>query len=162
MCFVSCSNFLIALTLRAFWKRRIRFARLVSSNSSPDSNRYMRSMALAMIEMACTIPISIYSIYISNKGVPLSPWISWTDTHFHFWYIGQTPAVEWRSDPTAVMSVQLTVWLPVICALLFFLLFGFAAEAKKNYIVAFWFIAKYFGIFPPAAKVPEIRHVSYS
>lgn len=154
---------LIGLTLRAFYKRRIQFTQIISSNSSMNTNRYLRLMVLASVEMACTIPIGIYSIYISNKGVTLEPWVSWAETHYNFSYVGQTPAVVWRSNRAGMTSVELTRWLPIICALLFFVLFGFASEAKKNYVAGFWWAAKRFGVSPPTPKasLPESsRYVS--
>lgn len=143
---------LVALTLHAFWKRRIQFAQFISSDPSMNSNRYVRLMILAVVEMMCTIPIGIYSMYISTQGVELIPWISWADTHFQFGYIGQFPAVEWRADHAGVTSITLTMWLPVICGFLFFALFGFAPEAKRNYAAGFWRVANRFGFSPPAAK----------
>ena len=96
-----------ALTLRAFWKRRIQFAQIISSDPSMNSNRYVRFMVLAVVEMTCTLPIGIYSIYISTKGVEIGPWISWADTHFQFGYIGQFPAIEWRANTYLVASCYL-------------------------------------------------------
>src|ERR1700733_7561312 len=102
---------------------------MISSNSSMDTNRYLRLMVLASMEMTCTIPISIYIAYISNKGVPLEPYISWSNVHFGFSYVGQIPAVEWMNDSGSRTSIEITRSLPIVCALLFFALFGFANEA---------------------------------
>ena len=114
-------------------------------------SRYIRLMMLAISEMICTIPISIYSIYIANKGIPLQPWISWANTHYDFSYVGQVPAVEWLSDPNFRLSVELTRWLFPASALLFFLLFGFGTEARKNYRAAFLRVAKLLG-YKPASQ----------
>lgn len=116
-------------------------------------NRYIRLMMLAITEMSCTVPISIYSIYIANKGVPLQPWISWADTHYDFSYIGQIPAVEWMSDPNFRVAVELMRWLYPASALVFFLLFGFGTEARKHYRAAFLRVAKLFG-YRPASEIP--------
>ncbi|KAF8963261.1 STE3-like pheromone receptor [Flammula alnicola] len=141
-----------AMTLRSFWIRRVQFNQLITSNSSMSISRYLRLVLLALIDMMCTLPLGIYSIYIGNKGVGLAPWISWEDTHFNFSRVALVPALIWRSDPSFQTSMELSRWLPVVCAFLFFALFGFAAEAKKHYKLAFWAVMKVFGIRPAPAK----------
>lgn len=102
-------------------------------------------MLLAFTEMAYTIPISIISLYIANKGVPLQPWISWENTHYKFSYVGLVPAVVWTIDPNYKASVEMTRWLFPTCAILFFVLFGFASEARKKYHAGFLFVANLIG-----------------
>jgi len=139
------------LTLRCFWMRRVQFNELISSkNSSMNTSRYFRLMLLAFVDMMCTVPLGTYSIYISTKGVPLAPWISWSDTHFDFARVQLVPALVWRSDPSFETSVELTRWLSPFSALIFFGLFGFANEAQKNYRLVFWGTAKLFGYNPPS------------
>nr|AGC14656.1 pheromone receptor [Lentinula edodes]AGC14667.1 pheromone receptor [Lentinula edodes] len=130
------------LTLRTFYIRRIQFNHILASNSAINPSRYLRLMLLALIDILCTIPIGIYIIYIDLKGVPLAPWISWDDTHFDFGRVVLIPAVVWRADPATTAGLQINRWLPVICAFIFFALFGFAEEAMKNYRRAFWFRGK--------------------
>lgn len=151
--FFSVSNSCPGLTLRGFWMRRLQFAQLVSSNSSMNMSRYIRLMSLSIIDMMCTVPLGVYSIYIGNKGVSLAPWVSWEDTHFNFSRVGVVPSLIWRSDPSFQTSVELTRWLPVVCAFLFFALFGFASEAKKHYKMVFTLVAKPLGFGQPP-KVP--------
>lgn len=143
----------LALTLRAFYKRRLEFSQFLSTHSSLSMSRYIRLMMLAISEMICTIPISIYSFYISSAGVPLQPWISWADTHYGFSYVGQIPAAEWMGDPNYRIAVELTRWLFPASALWFFLLFGFGTEARKNYRIAFLRAARFFG-YKPASEAP--------
>ncbi|KAF9462769.1 STE3-like pheromone receptor [Collybia nuda] len=140
------------LTLRSFWQRRLQFSQLMNSNSSMNASRYFRLMLLAVVDILCTIPLGVYTIYIATKGVPLSPWVSWEDTHFDFGRVVKIPTLFWRSDPSFQIGVELTRWLPVFCAFLFFALFGFASEAKKHYAMAFWWVAKRFGFNRPSAK----------
>ena len=111
-------------------------------------SRYLRLVLLSTIDIMCTVPLGIYSIYIGNKGVGLAPWISWEDTHYNFSRVALVPSLIWRSDPSFQTSVELTRWLPVLCALLFFGMFGFAEEAKKHYKSAFWAVLKPFGVDP--------------
>lgn len=117
-----------------------------------NASRYMRLMLLAVADIMCTIPLGVYVIYIGNKDVSLAPWISWSDTHYNFGRVAQVPALFWRSNKSFLISVELTRWLPVFCAFVFFALFGFASEAKKHYAIAFWWIAKWFGLKRPATQ----------
>ncbi|KAJ3808709.1 pheromone receptor [Lentinula aff. lateritia] len=134
--------------LKTFYMRRIHFNQVLSSNGMVNPSRYLRLMLLAMIDIMCTLPLGIYTIYISLKGLPLAPWISWDDTHFDFAFVQLVPAVIWRSSFRTYTSIQITRWLPVVCAYVFFALFGFAEEALKNYRRAFWFFAGRFGFHP--------------
>nr|CAA71963.1 pheromone receptor [Coprinopsis cinerea] len=142
------------LTLRSFWIRRAQFSQLVTSNSSMSMSRYLRLMILALVDIVCTVPLSAYPIYLGTHGVPLHPWVSWEETHYGFSRVDRIPALFWRSSTTYVVGVELTRWLPVLCAFLFFALFGFASEAQKQYKRAYWAIVKPFGIEPHSAKQP--------
>jgi pheromone a factor receptor len=143
-----------AMTLRSFWVRRAQFNQLITSNSSMSISRYLRLVFLALIDMMCTLPLGIYSIYIGNKGVTLAPWISWEDTHFNFSHVGLVPSLIWRLNPSYRVSMELSQWLPIACAFLFFGLFGFAAEAKKHYKLVYWAVMKRFGVKPALPKQP--------
>ncbi|TRM56681.1 pheromone A receptor-domain-containing protein [Schizophyllum amplum] len=148
-----------ALCLRAFYIRRLQFAQILARNKSLNTSRYMRLMLLAIIDMCCTIPLGALSIYLSSHGITLSPWISWEDTHYDFGRVELIPALIWRSDATYQSSVELTRWLPVICAFLFFGLFGFANEAKRYYSERYAVIAKKLGhVSSPKLRGFQLAH----
>ncbi|KAH7869342.1 pheromone receptor [Lentinula edodes] len=137
-----------SLTLRTFYIRRLQFTQIVSANSTISPSRYLRLMLLALIDIMCTIPVGIYIIFIGLDGVPLAPWISWNDTHFDFNRVVLIPSAVWRSNTSNYTAVQINRWLPIVCAFIFFALFGFAEEAMKNYRRAFWFFAMPLGFRP--------------
>ncbi|KAF9232484.1 pheromone A receptor-domain-containing protein [Melanogaster broomeanus] len=152
---IGCASFVYsALTLVAFYKRRLQFNELMSSHTSLNTSRYLRLMLLATLEMLCTIPIGIYSMYIANVGVPLEPYISWANVHWGFSYVGLIPALEWATDPGFRISVEMTRWLFPACAFLFFALFGFAGEARKNYTALFLKVSSLLGYKPKPAWSP--------
>jgi pheromone a factor receptor len=96
-------------------------------------------MLLAIIDILCTVPLGIFTLYFGVKdGGGLRPWISWENTHYNFSRVVLVPSAFWRRDPNFEVSVELTRWLPVVCGFIFFALFGFAAEAKKVYMTTFW------------------------
>lgn len=151
---LGCLSFVYSgLTFAAFYKRRITFNSLTSRNNSMDASRYVRLMMLSVIEMAFTVPISIYSVYISGTSIPMQSWVSFSDTHYNFSYVGLIPAAEWTSNPIYKRSIDLTQWLFPVCAFTFFVLFGFASEARKHYRLYFLWIAKRFGYNPPVMQI---------
>ncbi|KAG1751804.1 putative fungal pheromone GPCR, STE3-type [Suillus lakei] len=150
---LGCISFVYSgLTLAAFYKRRLQFNSLISANNSMNANRYVRLMMLSVIEMAFTVPISIYSVYISGTSIPMESWVSFSDTHYNFSYVGLIPAAEWTSNSIYKQSIDLTQWLFPVCAFMFFALFGFASEARRQYQLYFLWIAKRFGYNPPAIQ----------
>ncbi|KAF6749922.1 pheromone receptor [Ephemerocybe angulata] len=147
-----------ALIVKTFWKRRAQFSQLVTSNSGMSISRYLRLMALAMVDMLFNVPLGIFVIVIGTGGRGPAKWVSWEDTHFDFSRVEQYPAMFWRSSANiqGEISVELTRWLPVFCSFIFFALFGFASEAQKQYRKAFWAVAKPLGVQPkPPATPPK-------
>ncbi|KAG1816849.1 pheromone A receptor-domain-containing protein [Suillus subaureus] len=150
---LGCISFVYSgLAFAAFYKRRMTFNSLMAGNSPMNANRYVRLMMLSVIEMAFTVPISIYSVYISGTSIPMQSWVSFSDTHYNFSYIGLIPAAEWTSNSVYKRSIDLTQWLFPVCAFMFFALFGFASEARKHYRPYFLWIAKRFGYNPPVTQ----------
>ncbi|KAF5382370.1 hypothetical protein D9757_009781 [Collybiopsis confluens] len=151
-----------SLILRTFYVRRLQFNQVIASSGMINPSRYLRLMMLALIDIMCTVPLGVYTIFLSLDGVRLNPWISWEDTHFNFKRVVLVPSVIWRSNPETLTSLQLTRWLPVICSFIFFALFGFAGEARKNYKRAFWFVARRFGFGPASERTAASRRGLWS
>lgn len=101
-------------------------------------------MALAGIEVLCTVPFASYALYL-NVNAGIAPWISWDNVHWGFSRVDQFPALVWRSDPILSSSLEITRWAVVLCAFIFFAFFGFADEARKNYRGALDSVAKRMG-----------------
>nr|ANB67031.1 pheromone receptor [Agrocybe salicacicola] len=139
------------LTLRAFMMRRAQFSQFVSSNTSLSINRYFRLMCLATSEVFFTVPLSSYGLYLNITSRPIYPWKSWADIHYAWYVIDTYPGLLWRSSRVAVVTLELGRWSLILCALVFFVFFGFADEARKNYKRAYWAVVKRFGFVPPSA-----------
>jgi pheromone a factor receptor len=103
-------------------------------------------MGLAGIEVLCTVPLACYSIYLNLTSVPLQAYVSWDYAHANFGLIDQIPSVAWQADPVEVLSIELSRWFIVICAVVFFAFFGFADEARRNYRLALVSVAKRVGL----------------
>lgn len=121
------------LTLWSFMQRHVQFSQFVSSNSSITAGRYLRLMALACVEMSCTTPLAVFQMTLNLTFGPLEPWRSWADTHSNFSRVDLYPAVLWRSNRQTIIAFALYQWVPVFCAAVFFIFFGFAPEARRHY-----------------------------
>lgn len=107
-------------------------------------------MALASTELLCTLPFAIY-IMALNISVGLDPYKGWADLHFDYSRVDQIPAILWHLDHKLVIALQLSRWLVVACAFIFFCYFGFAEEARRHYRAAFsWATA----FLPPIPNLP--------
>ena len=151
-----------ALTLRAFWQRRVQFAELISSNSSLNVSRYIRLMLLALINMTLTLPLGVFGIYLNSHGIQLAPYTSWEDVHYNFSRVVLMPSIIWRSNPSFNTSVELTRWLFPVSAFLFFFLFGFASEAQKQYHTLFRRCHKALGLKSATRKPSKIPYLPRS
>lgn len=126
--------------------RRAQFVEFLAANRNLNSSRYFRLMGLAGIEVLCTIPFGAFVIYLNAATNEIYPWVSWEDTHYDFSRVDQYPSVVWRMTDLSELSIELSRWFLVICALLFFAFFGFADEARKNYRLAYVSVAKRVGL----------------
>jgi pheromone a factor receptor len=133
------------LSIRAFARRRSQFKELLSANSNLNANRYFRLMFLAGIEVACTIPLASWAMYLNIHTIHLFPYKGWADTHWGFSRVDQFPTLLWHNNRLLAMSLELTRWSPVVCAYVFFIFFGFADEARKHYRLAYTSVAKRMG-----------------
>nr|AAQ96344.1 pheromone receptor Rcb2 B44 [Coprinopsis cinerea] len=142
-----------SLSLYEFNRRRLQFNAFLNSGTSLTSGRYLRLMALATTEMMLTTPLSIFIIYLNATVSPIEPWISWADTHYDYWRVGQYPRVLWQLNHLLVVSMELTRWLAPFSAIVFFIFFGFAEEAKRHYKAFFAPVTKMFRRFFPASPI---------
>ncbi|KAI3600347.1 pheromone receptor [Moniliophthora roreri] len=91
------------LVLRQYHPRRADMSKLMpmktidsDSRSTTESLTFSRYMLLTVIHIICTIPVGIYSIYISATQVPIrvtarEPKCDWTKVYY-------IPSLAWRSD----------------------------------------------------------------
>lgn len=125
------------MSLRALIARQVQFNQFLASGSSLTTSRYFRLMALALTDLALTVPFGIYEIYSNTVDAPVQPWTGWADVHFGFSRVDQYPALMWRASPAVAVPIELSRWIVPATAFVFFAYFGFAEEARKNYRVAY-------------------------
>ena len=102
------------------------------SSAGLNRNRYIRLMTISAIEILGTIPLGTL-IIVKNAKLGVQPWKGWAKMHEHYSVVNQVPASVWKNMPDAVFALEMYRWLLVLCAFLFFALFGFADEARRNY-----------------------------
>jgi len=112
-------------------------------------------MALASTDILCTVPLASFVMYLNGNAQSLQPWESWENVHYNWSRVVQIPAIIWHQDHLQVVGIELTRWAVPACSLLFFVFFGFAHEARKNYRRAFWAVAGLLGCSPARPKSPS-------
>ena len=103
-------------------------------------------MGLAGIEILCTVPLASFGIYLNLATTPVEPYVNWANAHNELSVIFQVPAVVWRATTLSTVSSELSRWVIVVCAVVFFAFFGFADEARRNYRLAYTSVAKRVGL----------------
>jgi len=132
-----------SLNIYHFWiKRRTVRSLLASTSGSLNFSRYIRLMVLSGIDLLCTLPLAVWGLYSQATLAPVLPWPGWDAVHANFSHVDQIPAILWRSDHNSLVAMELTRWSSVMCAIIFFIFFGFADEARKHYTQALQSVAK--------------------
>ena len=99
-------------------------------------------MALGATDVISSVPINIFSM-ISTVRQGLAPWTSWEDIHVNVSRVLEYPAEVWHYHYS---QTDMSRWMCVACAFVFFAYFGFADEATKRYRSAIRSIGKIVGV----------------
>jgi len=143
-----------SLSIYHIWiKRRTIRALLSSTGGFINFSRYIRLSILSGIDILCTLPLAVWLLYSDATLGVIIRWPGWDAVHANFSQVGQVPAVIWRSDNILHVEVELTRWSNVVCAIIFFIFFGFAEEARRHYALAFWYVAKKIGYKPSTTEL---------
>ncbi|KAF9265062.1 pheromone receptor [Marasmius fiardii PR-910] len=131
------------LALRLYHIRRAEISRLMAGGKQDSTSltvsRYFRLIILALIHVMCTIPTGAFAIY--SGATKMNPQDSLT--HRNWERVRTISSEEWRGDVIWQGMVEINRWMAVFCGLVFFLLFGFAVEARKSYSTAWkWLVKK--------------------
>lgn len=129
------------MAIYAFYKRRQTHMQLISS---PNRGLYLRLMAISFIEILGTIPFGTYYI-VSVVKTGLLPWKGWANMHSHYSEVMQVAGFIWREIPETSFSLELSRWSLVLCAFIFFSLFGLAGEAREHYYRLYQSLARRIG-----------------
>ncbi|KAM5538788.1 hypothetical protein V8D89_007510 [Ganoderma adspersum] len=133
------------LAFRGTLDRTRDLRRLQIVETGLTTSRYYRLMVLAAANVLFTVPLTIYMIII-NLRQDLYPYRGFADLHSNFGRVDSTAAVIWRQDPLSVTVINFRIWTPISCALFFFLMFGFTAEARAQYKRVLAWMTNPFGV----------------
>lgn len=139
------SLFYSASSIILFMRRKKEFEKWLAGKDDRQTKltrgRYNRLMGLAGLEAVCGVPLSAY-VLAGDIKQGVQPYVSWEWVHVGFSRVDQVPRLMWAYDPANARAMELSRWLFVMCALLFFAFFGFASEARRNYMKVVCFLAK--------------------
>jgi pheromone a factor receptor len=154
--------YLIGLTFGNFLRRRATFNELLKSQETGLTiNRYVRLMALASVEMIIVFPMSI-AILVYNASTGLNPWISWENTHYDFGRISYISNFLFSLSPQSTITLfELTRWCMPLAGFLFFIFFGLASEARKQYKHTFHAFQQAVGMRPATLKYSDRKDTPY-
>jgi pheromone a factor receptor len=107
-------------------------------------SRYIRLMVISATEILGTIPLGTL-IIVKNAKLGVDPWKGWAYTHADYSVVYQVPASIWKNNPNSVFALEMFRWSLVLCAFLFFALFGLADEARRHYRCVYASIASRIG-----------------
>ncbi|KAJ3785137.1 pheromone A receptor-domain-containing protein [Lentinula aff. detonsa] len=138
-----CSFIYSVLTLRNFYNHRVEFAKIASTNSGMSPSRYIRLMLLVFVDMFCNTPIGVFAIIVAARAVVL-PFSALSES-LDFTSVQLVSASVWKANRLDRAAVEINRWVPVFCSFVFFVFFGFAEEAKKNYRKAYESSKKFLG-----------------
>lgn len=128
--------FWLVLTIRIVSSRLFEFSRVTAVNRHLTRGRYLRLLVLASTDVVITLPWTTFYFALDVKDVV--PWGSWRNVHQDFGRFDHYPAELWRSIDEWRIFTELARWAVVLGAFLFFAIFGFSQEARRNYGLAFW------------------------
>jgi pheromone a factor receptor len=131
------------MNIYSFYTRERRFRQLMSATGL-NHNRYIRLMAISASEILGTIPLGTLFM-VKNVKLGVDPWRGWVYTHEHYSVVYQVPASIWKNEPDSVFALEMFRWSLVLCAFVFFALFGFADEACRHYRSVYASIASHIG-----------------
>lgn len=120
------------LSIRAFYKHRSKLRDSECSISrNLNQNRYIRLMVFSACDLLVGAPLTVFYLY---GGLPLFPFRGITEKDHT--RVRQVPAVLWRATTIRELNVELMRWIMVLCAFVYFAIFGFTQESRNNYRAA--------------------------
>ena len=141
------------LSIHAFYNRT-KENRTFNKNNL-NTSRYIRLICFSSFDLIVGIPITLFYLYLSITS--LVPFPGLAVEHFEFSQIFELPAAMWRSTPLNELSFELNRWITVWAAFVFFAIFGFTEESRKNYRSMIQYVVKVFRKIT-GIKGPPRRH----
>ncbi|EGN94106.1 hypothetical protein SERLA73DRAFT_62902 [Serpula lacrymans var. lacrymans S7.3] len=136
------------LIFRAIIQRKMRLNEFMQRDWRIGSHQCWRLTGVVIAVFICSFPTSLWYLVEDILLGPAQPWPGWKVVHASNSEIAQFTNEMWQFG-NSVALYEWERWCYVVYAIIFFTLFGFTTEAKKNYRLAFRFV------FRRCTKVPE-------
>ncbi|TDL26971.1 fungal pheromone STE3G-protein-coupled receptor [Rickenella mellea] len=131
------------LTLYTFFTKRSELER--SFGSVIMQREYcLRLVGLAFCNIIFTGPLSVFVIVMMSRDI--NPYIGWDNTHSYYSIVRQVPSMIWRANHILAIELESFRWANILCAVVFFAIFGLSGEGLRTYKRAFWSVARVFGV----------------
>jgi hypothetical protein len=146
------------MTIRLFLTHRKEFDAVLNSGSSNiNKDRYLRLLSLAAVGVCIHLPLATWTL-ILNATSYVEPWISWEDTHSNYHRIEYITRFMLSTAPANTIYASIAWWSLVLCAVNFFIFFGFGEEATRQYQTMIGACLKPFGIeYPKERKRQTVK-----
>jgi pheromone a factor receptor len=131
-------------------RRNSKLKELVGSDPNLTFSRYWRLIILSSMDIIFTIPLYSFSLYLTVLN--LQPWISWDNVHADFGRIDQFTSLTWRGNAVVVITMEFNRWSYVLCAFVVFALFGFGADAMRDYRSTWTSVSSCIALFATSAR----------
>ncbi|KAG8796921.1 a-factor receptor [Serendipita sp. 398] len=148
----------LVLTVRAFLRRRSTFNELLKSQGTGlNVHRYIRLMALASTEVLFVFPMTL-AVFIRNvtASKPL-PYRSWNYVHSNFGRIQYISRFFLTRSKETVILFEISRWCMPFSAILFFIFFGLASEARKQYKRTWNALMRRLGVTSPSLTFVDTK-----
>lgn len=116
-------------------------------DTEPSQSNFYRMLVLGCFESLITLPITITDLVVAiiSLGPLFTFYQGWTFLHTG-WEPILTPKSTWSTLKWSVFGVHWNEWINAFLSLVFFVLFGLTAEAKKRYRRFLLLLRKPFGV----------------
>ena len=124
---------MIVSTIRSLYRRRREQLDLQQMCEGIIFDQYYRLIFMVTLEMAATVPISIWLIAFAYTP-PIDP--GWKNLATHqpgLDRVEQIPTISWLSDDYLRQGIEESEWIGIACAICYFAAFGTTKEARDRY-----------------------------
>jgi len=118
-------------------------------------------MALASIEVLFVFPMALMAYIRNITRSPIQPWISWDYVHADWNRVAYITRFAQQLDKTTATLMEVIRWCMPLSAILFFVFFGMASEARKQYQRWWYTFMKPFGIKPGPLSYNDNKDTPY-
>ncbi|WFD02025.1 a-factor receptor, partial [Malassezia obtusa] len=124
------------LALKHFIVHKNDFETLLNKSGSVlSTTKFLRMISFTLIDLLINFPILLTEFIMELLYKNVEPYTSWALVHHNFSRISEYPALA-LNNPTGqkfIVVAELSAWMACASGIIFFVLFGFSIDARKDY-----------------------------